>query len=239
MRLGYKFIIAVLFLFSTLCNADEIYFYNGKIFKNCQVKDTVDSKVIVVTVTKEFYLFEKTDFIRKEQKVPLSDIYKTIITSFDSQSETQIIYGDKISQPLKIAKQDSFQNNYNPKNDNKIDLLVGLGVNGVNDNKNMPLSYAFSFGLIKNGRGILSTFSYGEIDRASIVRVAGFATKFLFCIYDKTYVGIGPEIHITILGLMNLHFGAALYYNLIDDDLILTAGYSGFDKINCGILFYM
>lgn len=226
-------------MLSTLCSADEIYFYSGKIFKNCLVKDTVDSKVLVVTVTKELYLFEKTDFSIKEQKVPLSDIYKTVLSPFDPQGETKIIYGDKIPQPLKITKQDSFQNNYSLKNNNNIELLLGLGINGITDEKNIPLSCTFSFGVLKNKRGILSTFSYGELIKEPIVRVAGFSTKFLFCIYNQVYLGVGPEIHITILGLMKLQVGTSLYYNLIDDDLFIHIGYSGFDKINCGILFYM
>jgi hypothetical protein len=233
---NYRNIIVGLFLLISISSADEVYFYNGKIIKNCEVKETADGKVKIITFVKEIYLFEKSDFISKEQLVLVSEIYKTVKSTFNQNNETQILYGEEISQPSKSVIKESVQDNYISQIDNNIELLVGIGLNGFTGNEDIPLSYTFSFGLSKNSHTILSTLSYGEFEKLSIVRVAGFSTKYLVRIQNNIYLGAGPEIHITILGLMKLHIGALLCGN-IADDIKVTVGYSGFDKINCGILF--
>ena len=126
---------------------------------------------------------------------------------------------------------------YSQTNQN-IDLIVGLGLNGLNAGDSIPLSYAFSFGLIKNNFAILSTLTYGSLDKSPIIRVAGFSTKILFRLEDKIYFGLGPEIHITLLGLMGLNVGVSAYSNLTDD-ILVSIGYSDYDKLNCGLIFYL
>ena len=225
-------IIASLFFMLGLCRADEIYFYSGKIWKNCEVKGRTGGQIEVTIFTKEAVLSGNSFVVRKTKDVPEWDVFKTVTSPFDSDNETTFSDGQRMERlPAQVYQSptkttESVVPILTPKTAT-LEMLWGFGLHGLY--KSNALCYAFTTGLIKENHGILFTLSYGA--EGHEIHLAGFSTKYLFNIQNHVYVGICPEVHITILGLMKLNAGASVQFNLIGD-VIASIGYSGFDGLN-------
>ena len=114
-------------------------------------------------------------------------------------------------------------------------ILFGLGVRGVTGDQSVPFGYTFTSG-VKNERvGFLSTLSYAESDVIPIIRIAGFSTQLLFRLTHNTMLSAGPEIHITLLGLMKLGVIGELHYQY-SEDIMPYVGYSDVGRLTLGVI---
>lgn len=116
-----------------------------------------------------------------------------------------------------------------------IDLIGGIGIGGVLSGKTIPLSSTYSFGILKNEYGFVSTISYGTYVTNDKVRSLGFSIKFIMPIHNQTFIGIGPDIHISFLGLTDINLSFSLNFAITDDGFI-SVGWSDYDQFSLGFL---
>jgi hypothetical protein len=69
------------FLFSITLIADDVYLKNGQVIKNCQVQDTINNKVKIVTTLKG----------NGERIIVINSIFRIVVTPFNPQKETEIV----------------------------------------------------------------------------------------------------------------------------------------------------
>jgi hypothetical protein len=117
-------------------------------------------------------------------------------------------------------------------------LVMGVGISGIGGDESTPIGYLFSYGLIKGKVGFINSIGYSENDVVPIVRSATFTVQPVFEVTESFYLGFGPQLKTTFLGLMNLSYYSSANLRL-GDQFMVTVAYSRFDKLgfNLQLLF--
>jgi hypothetical protein len=126
------FIFAILLVLSfvSLSRADDIYYSNGNVRKNCLVKDTVGDIVNVITIIKEEFFFGKPAYIKRSMKISLPSIREVIVLPFDSLSETQVATYRNLRPPPPKKETETIGLFNPPKNQVRVSLVNGNSFEG-------------------------------------------------------------------------------------------------------------
>ena len=111
-----------------------------------------------------------------------------------------------------------------------VHIVFGGGISGIGGDESIPIGFLMTYGLLREDFGFINSIGYSENDDVPIIRSATFTVHPVVRLADHFLIGVGPQLKITILGLMNVRY--LVSGNLqIGDQFMFSLNYSRFDKL--------
>jgi len=85
-----NYFLPLLFIVPLFSHADDVYRKNGSVIKNCTVRDTTGTSVIILFYKKSTYLFSE-ETSSTIQSIPLRWVDRIVVAPYDSTKSSEVV----------------------------------------------------------------------------------------------------------------------------------------------------